>query len=156
MLYNSKEDFTPTDNLGVVEIYKCDTSTKVELPLYLSKVKAGFPSPADDYIDKKLDLNEYLVAHPTATFFVKVKGDSMINAGIFSDDILIVDRSLEPRNNKIVVAILDGEFTVKRIKKTRNKLFLLSENESYSPIEILPDMDFEIWGVVKHVIHSVY
>ena len=139
----------------ITHIYKCDVKTKRELPLFLSKVRAGFPSPADDYLDKKLDLNEFLVKHPAATFLVKVKGDSMIKAGIASGDILVVDRSLEPKDKKIVVAVVNGEFTVKRVSKKRDKLFLVSENEAYAPIEIKEGTDFEIWGVVLHVIHSV-
>jgi DNA polymerase V len=125
-----------------------------KLPLFLSNVKAGFPSAADDYLDKKLDLNEFLIKHPSSTFFVKVKGDSMINAGIQSGDILIVDRSIEAKDKKVVVAIINGEFTVKRLKKSKDKIFLLAENPKYSPIEITSGMDFEIWGVVLHVIHS--
>lgn len=139
----------------ITHIYKCDVKTKRELPLFLSRVRAGFPSPADDYLDKKLDLNEFLVKHPAATFLVKVKGDSMIKAGITSGDILVVDRSLEPKDKKIVVAVVNGEFTVKRVSKKRDKLFLVSENEAYAPIEIKEGTDFEIWGVVLHVIHSV-
>ena len=138
-----------------IEIFKCDTTTSRNLPLFLSKIRAGFPSPADEYLDKKLDLNEFLIKHPASTFFVKVKGDSMIKAGIHSGDILVVDRSLEPKDKKIVVAVVNGEFTVKRVSKKRDKLFLLSENDTYAPIEIKEDMEFEIWGVVMHVIHSV-
>ncbi len=129
--------------------------TNRSLPLFLSKVRAGFPSPADDYLDKKLDLNEFLIKHPASTFFVKVKGDSMIKAGINSGDILVVDRSLEPKDKRVVVAVVNGEFTVKRVSKKRDKLFLLSENDAYAPIEIKEDMEFEIWGVVLHVIHSL-
>ena len=139
----------------IVEIFKADTTIKQPLPLYLSRVKAGFPSPADDFLDKRLDLNEHLIKHPSSTFFVKVKGDSMVGAGIHSNDILIVDRSIEPKDKRIVVAILNGEFTVKRVQKRNNKLFLVSENTDYPPIEITSGMDFEIWGVVLHVIHSV-
>ena len=139
----------------VVEIFKADTGSKQPLPLYLSRIKAGFPSPADDYLDKKLDLNEFLVKHPASTFFVKVKGDSMIGAGIHSGDILIVDRSIEPKDKRIVVAVVNGDFTVKRVSKKANKLALLAENDKYAPIEIKDGMDFEIWGVVVHVIHSV-
>ena len=134
----------------VVEILKADTATKQPLPLYLSRIKAGFPSPAEDYIDKKLDLNEHLVKHPGSTFFVKVKGDSMIGAGIYSGDMLIIDRSQQPKNNSIVVAILNGEFTVKRLQKKNDKIFLMAENPNYKPIEVTPGMDFEIWGVVLH------
>ncbi|MBU0467576.1 MAG: translesion error-prone DNA polymerase V autoproteolytic subunit [Candidatus Omnitrophica bacterium] len=142
-------------NKAIKEIFSFEARTKVKLPLYVSTIKAGFPSPADDYLDKKLDLNEHLIKHPAATFFVKVAGDSMINAGIFPDDILIVDRSLEARNNKIIVAILDGEFTVKRLKKYRGKISLVSENPNYEPIEVTEDRDFDVWGVVTNVIHSV-
>lgn len=141
--------------LSVTEIFTCDTKSKRKFPLYLSVVKAGFPSPADDYLDKKLDLNEHLIKHPSSTFFVKVKGDSMIKAGINSGDILIVDRSLEPRDKKIVIAIVNGEFTVKRVSKKSGKLFLVSENDNYPPIEIKEGMEFEIWGVVTNVIHGV-
>ena len=95
---------------------------KYKLPLFISRIPAGFPSPADDYIDKNLDLNESLIKHPAATFFVRVEGDSMVDAGIYSGDILIVDRALETINNKIIVAILDGEFTVKRIRKIKKVL----------------------------------
>ncbi len=136
-------------------VHACRASRKQEFPLFLSRVRAGFPSPADDYLEKKLDLNEHLIKHPSATFFVKVTGDSMINAGIFSSDILIVDRSLEAGNNRIIVAVLNGEFTIKRMKKRSGKVFLCAENPNYQPIEIKDGDDFEIWGVVIHVIHSV-
>ncbi len=125
-----------------------------KIPLYISRVSAGFPSPADDFLEKNLDLNTYLIKHPTATFFVRVQGDSMINGGIRSGDILIVDRSLEKTNNKIVIALINGEFTVKRIKKNGDKVWLMAENPRYRPIEINSNMEFEIWGVVTHVIHS--
>jgi len=141
--------------IKITDIYQHDPKTKQRLPLYLSPVKAGFPSPADDYLDKKLDLNEHLIKHPSATFFVKVKGDSMVQAGIQSGDILIVDRSLEPRDKKIVVAVVNGEFTVKRIRKKGGKLFLVAENSAFAEMEITEEIDFEIWGIVIHVIHSV-
>ncbi|MDE2009138.1 MAG: translesion error-prone DNA polymerase V autoproteolytic subunit [Candidatus Omnitrophica bacterium] len=139
----------------VIEIFKVDIALKKSLPLYLSSIKAGFPSPAEDYLDKKLDLNEHLIKHPTSTFFVKVKGDSMVGTGINSGDILIVDRSIEAKSGKVVVVILNGEFTVKRYQKRQDRVFLLAENPEYGPIEIVDGMDFEIWGVVLHVIHSV-
>lgn len=141
--------------MKITSIHPCTVKSKRALPLFLSKVRAGFPSPADDYLDKKLDLNEFLIRHPASTFYVKVKGDSMIKAGINSGDVLIVDRSLEPKDKKIVVAILNNEFTVKRLRKTKDKLYLVSENDNYAPIEVKQDADFEIWGVVVHVIHSV-
>ena len=140
--------------LRITEIYKSDITTVRPLKLYLSRIRAGFPSPADDFLDKKLDLNEFLIKHPAATFFVKVKGDSMVNGGIHSGDILVVDRSAEPKNNKIVVAVINGDFTVKRVQKRGVKLFLVAENPDFPPIEVSESAEFEIWGVVLHVIHS--
>ena len=136
----------------VMQIFNPDTTLNKEFPLYLSPLQAGFPSAADDYLDRKIDLNEHLIKHPAATFFVKVKGDSMIGAGIYSGDMLIVDRSQESKNNSIVVAILNGAFTVKRLYKKDGKIFLIAENPNYKPIEVIPGMDFEVWGVVLHSI----
>ena len=139
--------------MRVTEIYKLDQSTKLELPLFSSRVPAGFPSPGDDYIDQTLDLNE-LVKHPSDTFLVKVEGDSMINAGIHDGDILVVDRALEADNNKVVVANLDGELTVKRLSIKDTSVLLMPENPKYEPIEIRPLSDFRIMGVVTFVIHK--
>jgi len=138
----------------VTHIFNVDTTLNREFPLYLSPVPAGFPSAADDYLDRKIDLNEHLIKRPAATFFVKVKGDSMVGAGIYSGDMLIVDRSQDPKNGSMVVAILNGEFTVKRLNKKDGKIFLLAENPNYKPIEIISGMDFEVWGVVLHSIRS--
>ena len=139
--------------MKVTQIYELDQSTKLELPLFTSRISAGFPSPGDDYIDQKLDLNE-LVKHPNSTFLVKVEGDSMTGAGMNSGDILIVDRALEPTNNDIVVASLDGELTVKRLKIKNTNVFLVAENPDYEPIEIRPLTEFRIEGVVTYVIHK--
>lgn len=136
-------------------IFVPDNNTELRCPLYLSTVEAGFPSPAEDYVEGSLDLNEYLIKHPAATFFVRVSGDSMINAGIFPGDILIVDRSLEPIDKKIVIAVLDGELTVKRLRYRGRVPSLEPENENYSTIIISEEMSFEIWGVVTNVIHKV-
>jgi DNA polymerase V len=125
------------------------------LPLYSSKIQAGFPSPADDYIEKELDLNAYLVKHPSATFLVKATGESMIGAGIHQDDILVVDRSLTPVSGKIVIAAVDGQLTVKRLEKSDNKFFLMPENEKFAPIEVKEGSEVYIWGVVTTVIHPV-
>jgi DNA polymerase V len=124
------------------------------IPIAAGTIAAGFPSPAGDYIDSRLDIFEYLIQHPTATFYVRVKGNSMINAGIHDGDLLVVDRSLEPKNNQVVIAVIDGEFTVKRISKYNNKLYLIPENNQFKPIEITDTMDFEVWGVVTFVIHK--
>lgn len=121
----------------------------------MTSVEAGFPSPAEDYIEGSLDLNRHLIKHPAATFFVKVSGNSMIGAGIFPGDILIVDRSLDAVDKKIVIAVVDRELTVKRLRIRSGRPFLEPENDQYSPIEITTEMSFEIWGVVTNVIHKV-
>ena len=136
-------------------IYYPDYSTTCERPLFMVPVSAGFPSPAEDYIEGKLDLNKYLIKHPSATFFVRVTGDSMIDAGIHPGDILIVDRAIEAVHKKVVVAVINGELTVKRICQTKSGLILLPENENYAPIAIDKDAAFEIWGVVTSVIHKL-
>ncbi|HPC48368.1 MAG TPA: translesion error-prone DNA polymerase V autoproteolytic subunit, partial [Deltaproteobacteria bacterium] len=106
------------DDIRVVSIRGFEARESLSVPLYTARVSAGFPSPADAFVDGRLDLNEHLVAHPAATFFVRVEGTSMIDAGIHPGDILIVDRALEPRNGSVVVAVLDGEFTVKRYRRS--------------------------------------
>jgi DNA polymerase V len=128
-------------------------STSYKIPLYASTVRAGFPSPADDYIEMHLDLNEHLIKHPAATFFVTASGDSMTGAGISSGDMLVVDRSLEATHGKIVIAAINGELTVKRLSLKSGRVQLLPENNQYQPIEITGDEDLVIWGVVTHVIH---
>lgn len=126
----------------------------LELPLFSSRVSAGFPSPADDYMECTLDLNTHLIPHPAATFFVKASGDSMQGAGIQTGDILIVDRSLEASHGKIVIAAINGELTVKRLSRQPGRVQLLPENPRYAPIDITADQDVVIWGVVTHVIHQ--
>jgi len=139
----------------VEAIYYPDNTTICERPLFMVPVTAGFPSPAEDYIEGKLDLNRHLIKHPAATFFVRVAGDSMIDAGIHPGDILIVDRSLEPADRKVVIAVINGELTVKRIRMKKGRLYLMPENEKYKPIEIEKEMNFDIWGVVTNVIHPL-
>tara|TARA_B100001250_G_scaffold402437_1_gene415573 strand:- start:759 stop:1211 length:453 start_codon:yes stop_codon:yes gene_type:complete len=136
-----------------LELYTSETSTTLNMPYFENGVSAGFPSPAEDHMHSKIDLNNLLIENPSATYYVRVNGDSMLGAGILSGDLLIVDRSIEVTNNCIVVAHLDGEFTVKRIKKIKNKIFLQAENNNYKPIEITKEMDFELFGVVAHAIH---
>ncbi|NGX61343.1 MAG: LexA repressor [Chlamydiae bacterium] len=132
---------------------KAFSQTAKLLPYFEARLPAGFPSPADDFLEKQLDLHELLVKHPAATFFVRVEGDSMIGAGIHSGDILVVDRSLSPRIGKIIVALLNGEFTVKRLKKEGKRLFLSPENPRYPAIEVEEEAEFQVWGVVTYVIH---
>lgn len=149
----SRKKLTAGDS--VESIFSLDVKTSQRLPLFVTSISAGFPSPADDYIDKSLDLNEYLVRHPAATFFVRVSGDSMINAGIHAGDILIVDRAEEAVNSKIIIAVVNGELTVKRLRIEKEAVYLIPENDAYSPIQITSGMEFEVWGVVTHVIHTI-
>lgn len=125
------------------------------LPFAVESVAAGFPSPAEEYLERTLDLNEYVAPRPEATFFVRVSGDSMIGAGIFHDDILVVDRSQTPNPGNVVIAWVDGEFTVKRLVRTEEGLELAPENPDYVTIKLTPDTEFEVWGVVRHVVHKV-
>jgi DNA polymerase V len=124
-------------------------------PFYQSAVTAGFPSPADDEMEGKLDLNELLIKHPAATFFLRVVGSSMVKAGIHHGDILLVDRSLEPTHGRIVIAAVNGELTVKRLYRQGELIQLVAENEAYAPIPITEDTDLHIWGVVTNVIHAL-
>jgi len=125
------------------------------LPLAGESVAAGFPSPADDYIDVGIDLNDTLIRHPSSTFFLRVSGDSMTGAGIQHGDLLVVDRSLEARPGQIVVAVLDGAFTLKRLVRHRGRLRLEAANSAYPPLELHQCGDVQIWGVAIHVIHSL-
>ncbi|WP_299203195.1 translesion error-prone DNA polymerase V autoproteolytic subunit [uncultured Amphritea sp.] len=133
--------------------YLCPASS-VALPLFMNSVTAGFPSPAQDYIEKTLDLNELCIRHPAATYFVRAEGDSMQGTGIFSGDILVVDRSLKAVDGDIVIACVNGEFTVKELR-TRPALQLLAHNPAYAPIRFSEDSTLELFGVVTTVIHSV-
>jgi DNA polymerase V len=136
------------------EVFIPEIHSPKELNFYASRIAAGFPSPAEDFMEKRLDLNEYLIKNQAATFLIKVRGNSMINAGIFDGDLLVIDRSVEPADSKIVLGVLNGEFTVKRINKKGKKLFLAPENEDFKSIEITEEMDFQIWGTVTYSIHK--
>jgi DNA polymerase V len=142
-----------TDN-SIAAVYGLEQKSTIRRPLFLSGVSAGFPSPADDYVDRKLDLNELLIKNPAATFFVRVAGDSMTGAGINHDDILVVDRSLEPVSGSIVIAVYDGELTVKRLVHDKNRMRLVAENPNYPPLEVTEENGCEIWGVVTSVVHQ--
>lgn len=135
--------------IGVSEV-----RSRIELPLFVSKVSAGFPSPAQDYVEQTLDLNELCIKRPAATFFVRVDGDSMIDAGIFSNDILIVDRSVKPAHGDVVVAQVNGEFTVKELC-LRPTLMLVPRNKSFDPISFADDSELQIFGVVTNVLRQM-
>ena len=118
-------------------------------------ISAGFPSPADDFKETRISLDRELVKNKEATFYARVSGDSMVGAGLDDGDLLVIDRSLNPENGKIAVCLVDGEFTVKRIKKEKNKLYLMPENKNYKPIELKEENELIIWGVVEYVIKKV-
>jgi len=128
--------------------------TALPLPLFGARIAAGFPSPAADHLEDSLDLNEHLVQHPAATYFVRVQGDSMTGAGIHHGDLLVVDRAREPKSGAIVVAVINGELTVKRLKIEGERIWLMPENPRYPPLEIRDGMDLVIWGVVAHAVRS--
>ena len=129
--------------------------SRLALPLAGERVAAGFPSPADDYVEVGIDLNEQLIRHPTSTFFLRVSGESMLGAGIHHGDLLVVDRSLDPRPGRVVVAVLDGEFTLKRLVQHQGRLRLEAANPAYPPLELHRCGDVQIWGVAIHVIHPL-
>ena len=152
--------------IPTIEVYKSQVKSKVEvfltkdnptelsIPIFTSRVQAGFPSPADDHLEDALDLNTHLIHHKEATFFVKAQGDSMLGAGIQQGDILIVDKSLSAKSGKIVIAVVDGEFTVKRLHKYKGNITLKAENPDFEDIKIGVTDELIIWGVVTSVIHQ--
>lgn len=138
----------------VTEIFGVEQGTECLLPLFVDPVQAGFPSPADDYVDCTIDLNEHLIKNPPSTFLVRVRGESMVDAGINSGDLLIVDKSLDATDGDVVIATVDGQFTVKRFRRTGTKFRLVAENPTHPQIVFGTESSVEIWGVVVHVIHS--
>ncbi len=135
-----------------LEFFKPSVKSNIELPLVEATISAGFPSPADDYSEARLDLNKELITNESATFYARVRGDSMTLAGISDGDLLIIDKSKTPVNGSIVVCLIDGEFTVKRLNKKGNQFYLMPENDKYQPIKIKPENDVTIWGVVTYTI----
>ncbi len=135
--------------------FKKEVRSKLLLPLAIESVAAGFPSPAGDYMDVGIDLNEQLIRHPASTFFLRVSGHSMTEAGIQDGDLLIVDRSLDPKPGHIVVAVLDGDFTLKRLRRKKEDLYLEPENSNYPAIDLRRYGDVQIWGVAIYSIHQL-
>ena len=136
LLTNTLDFFTPS------------ITTRVELPFYDVGIQAWFPSPADDFIELSIDINKEYIKNRDFTFFAKVKGHSMKNVGIFDGDLLIIDKSIEPQDNKIAICQVDGDFTVKRIKIDNDTVWLIAENEAYDPIKVTSDNELMIWGIV--------
>ena len=135
--------------------FKANKNKSLPIAFSESLISAGFPSSAENFVERTLDINDLLIKHPVSTFYIRVIGDSMINAGINTGDILVVDRSLTITNDKIAIVRINNEFTVKRINFTKDKVLLIAENDNYQPIQINNEMDFEIWGIVTFVIHKV-
>ena len=136
-------------------ILKFIRNKEYALPIFACGVSAGFPSPADDYLEGSLDLNEHLIRQPAATFFVRAKGDSMIGAGIHDGDLLVVDRSADAKNGNVVIAVVNGELSVKRYLRSGQNFSLVPENPDYPPITINEGDDIRLWGVVTNVIHQL-
>lgn len=132
-----------------------DFENTQELPFISSGIKAGFPSPAADFDGSKINLDNVLVKNREATFYAKASGNSMIGAGIDDGDILVIDKSLEPQNNKVAVCFIDGEFTIKRIKIEKDCVYLMPENKNYQPIKVTDENELVIWGIVTYVIKSI-
>ncbi len=138
-----------------LEFFSASTETELSLPLIGDGIHAGFPSPAEDFVDISIDLNKELIKNPSATFFAKVKGNSMMDAGINDGDLIIIDKSMEPSDGKIAVCFIDGEFTIKRIKIDRDCCWLVPANNDFNPIRVTEENDFLVWGIVVHVIRSL-
>ena len=144
----------PLHTTDRITIYSVNTDTSLEVPVVGEGISAGFPSPAQDFIDVSIDLNKALIKNPSATFFGRVNGDSMKDLGIDNGDLVVIDKSLEPKNGKIAVCFIDGEFTMKKIKIEKDHCWLLPANKDYKPIKITAENNFIIWGIVVHVIKS--
>ena len=150
IMKNSSSSSLPIKSDGSIsKIWFADNSQGLELPFFETKVQAGFPSPAEDHMEQRLDLNSLVIENPSATFFVRVAGESMKNIGITDGDILVVDRSIENWENRIVVVVIDSEFTIKRFTSQNETVILEAENPEYPAIEITSEMDFSVWGVVR-------
>lgn len=138
-----------------LEFYTASTETVLELPLMENSVKAGFPSPAEDFTEISIDLNIELLKNPSSSFFCRVSGDSMQDIGICDGDLLIIDKSLEPKDGKVSVCYIDGEFTLKKIKTEKDCCWLVPANKNYKPIKVTADNEFIVWGIVTYVIKSL-
>ena len=143
-IYKSKE----------LDFFSAETDSILYIPFIEGGVSAGFPSPAQDFLDISIDLNKELIKNPSSTFYARVNGESMRDIGINSGDLVIIDKSLTPQNGKIAVCYIDGEFTMKRIKLEKDCCWLIAENKDFKPIKVTKENDFLIWGIVLHVIKS--
>ena len=135
--------------------YTPDLTTELVLPLAASPISAGFPSPAEEFFGLQLDLNEELIKHPEATFYARVKGHSMKDAGIQDGDLLVIDKAQEPKDGCVAVCAIDGEFTLKRLAVEKDSIYLMPANDEFKPIKITEENDFLVWGIVAYVVHKV-
>ncbi len=145
----------PIFNSKTLSIYPVSIDTLLAFP-FIGSVHAGFPSPAADFLDTSIDLNKYLIKKQSSTFFARTEGNSMIGAGITNNDLLVIDKSLEPEDGKIAVCVINGEFALKRLKVNKQGIWLLPENPKYPPLHITEENDFEIWGMVTYSIQKHY
>lgn len=139
-----------------IEVYKIAESILQEMPLILTKIQAGFPSPAEDYHEERLSLDKELIRNRSATFFARVTGDSMINSGIYDGDLVIVDKALEPKADSVLLCVMDGDFTLKKVRKIGKDMYMMPENPDFAPLKISEDNDFRVWGVVTYSIKKHY
>ena len=144
----------PLHTTASLNFFSAETDLELSIPIIEGGISAGFPSPAEDFLDLSIDLNKELIKNPSSTFYARVKGQSMQDMGIDSGDLVIIDKSLEPENGKIAVCFIDGEFTMKRIKIEKDCCWLVPANKKYKSIKVTEDNDFLIWGMVVHVIKS--
>ena len=142
------------ENNFALNIYKAVTESSIEIPMLSTGISAGFPSPALDFIDLTTDLNRLIIKRPSSTFFGRVKGHSMKDIGIHDGDLLVIDKSISPKNDKIAVCYIDGEFTIKRILIEKDCCWLIPANDAYKPVKVTVENDFQIWGIVTHVIKA--
>lgn len=141
-------------NSPAIDFYSAETATELKMP-FIGGIAAGFPSPAEDFLDTSIDLNKELIKNPSSTFYGRVKGNSMRDAGVENGDLLIIDKSQQPKNGMIAVCFLDGEFTIKKIKIENNCLWLVPANSDFNPIQVTAENDFLIWGIVLHIIKTL-
>ena len=152
---NDNKLTNPSCETFTASLGQCIMKSHIKIPYFISPVSAGFPSPAEDYLQKSISLDELILTNPTSSFIVEAKGDSMIGIGIFPKSILVVDKSLEAKNNDIVIASIDNEFLVKRLKINKSRITLCSENPKYPPIELKEELENVIWGVVVCILNRL-
>lgn len=149
----SHDNTEPTQN--DTDVFQTNATYSQDMPLAMLPVEAGFPSPAEESSLDKIDLNKHLIRHPASTFFVRVQGDSMKEQGIYSGDLVVVDKSIEARDGHTIIALLNGEFTIKKLQRNKTEIVLCPANSQYTPIAVKPSDDFEVWGVVTGVVRNL-